>query len=366
MKIALLVPAMDLGGVEQGAFDLACGFQKLGHQVLIISGPGRFIPLLQQKGVRWYPVPMERKNPLNFCRALRKIKRILVAEKPDIIHSRSRFPAWLANFAAGSCTGHLVTSIHGFHHNRRYSRIMGRGERVIVISEGLKDYAVGFLGADPEKVRVVYNGFDFTPYLTPSLSPLKNKGEGKIFTVGAVGRLTAVQGFRYFLEAVSLLLPDFPELKIILVGNGPEGTALKNLAADLGLKTKISFLQGKSTDYLTSFDLMVIPNLSPEARPEKGPFWSRRTGAEAQVAGIPVITTMAGLAAGTFELGEANIFTAARDPLGLSRAIKHLITHPDESRKLAERAKKIALENFSLDRMVNRTLAVYQELLSDL
>ena len=151
MKIALLVPAMDLGGVEQGTFDLACGFQKVGHQVLVISGPGRFIPLLQQKGIRWYPVPMQRKNPFNFCRALRKIKRILSEEKPDIIHSRSRFPAWLANFAAGSCTGHLVTSIPGFHHNRQYSRIMGRGERVIVISEGLKDYAVEFLGADKER-----------------------------------------------------------------------------------------------------------------------------------------------------------------------------------------------------------------------
>ena len=369
MKIALLVPEMDLGGVEQGTFDLACGFQKLGHQVLVISGPGRFIPLLQQKGIRWYPVPMERKNPFNFYRALRKIKRIFSEEKPNIIHSRSRFPAWLANFAVGSCTGHLVTSIHGFHHSRQYSRIMGRGERVIVISEGLKDYAVGFLGADPEKVRVVYNGFDFTPFLTPT-SPPPSRGRNKEervreITVGAVGRLTTVQGFRYLLEAIALLGPDFPELKVVLVGDGPEETALKNLAADLGLKSKISFLKGKTADYLSSFDLMAVPNLNPEPKPESGPFWSRRTGAEAQVAGIPVVTTMSGLAAGTFKIGEANIFIAARDPLGLSRAIKYIIIHPDESRELVERAKKIALEYFSLEQMVNRTLSVYKELLTN-
>ncbi|MBU2495079.1 MAG: glycosyltransferase family 4 protein [Candidatus Omnitrophica bacterium] len=365
MKIALLVPAMDLGGVEQGTFDLACGFQKLGHQVLVISGPGRFIPLLHQKGIRWYPVPMERKNPFNFCRALRKIKRIFSEEKPDIIHSRSRFPAWLANFAVGSCAGHLITSIHGFHHSRRYSRIMGRGERVIVISEGLKEYAVGFLGADKEKVRVVYNGFDFAPFLktTTRKNPLvQNKEE---ITVGAVGRLTAVQGFRYLLKAIALLSPDFPELKVVLVGSGPEETVLKNLAADLDLKSKVSFLKGKAADYLSSFNLMAVPNLNPEPKPEGGPFWSRRTGAEAQVAGIPVVTTMAGLAVGAFEIGEANIFTAARDPLGLSRAIKYIITHPAESRELAEKAKKIALEHFSLDRMVTRTLSVYQELLTD-
>jgi len=383
MKIALLVPAMDLGGVEQGTFDLACGFQKLGHLVLIISGPGRFIPLLQQKGIQWCPVPMERKNPFNFCRALRKIKRIFAEEKPDIIHSRSRFPAWLANFAAGSCSGHLITSIHGFHHSRRYSRIMGRGERVIVISEGLKNYAIGFLRADPEKVRVVYNGFDFAPFLSPSPSPIprgernknkitgplpirgEDKGEGRKITVGAIGRLTAVQGFRHLLEAIALLSPNFPELKVILVGSGPEETVLKNLAADLDLKSKISFLKGKTADYLSSFDLMVVPNLNPESRPESGPFWSRRTGAEAQIAGIPVVTTLTSLAAGAFEIGEANIFTAASDPLGLSRAIKYIITHPDESRELAERAKKIAWEHFSLDRMITRTLAVYQELLTD-
>ena len=368
MKIALLVPAMDLGGVEQGTFDLACGFQKLGHQVLVISGPGRFIPLLQEKGIRWYPVPMERKNPFNFCRALDKVKRIFAEEKPDIIHSRSRFPAWVAKFAAGSCTGHLVTSIHGFHHSRRYSRIMGRGERVIVISEGLKDYAVRFLGADKEKIRVVYNGFDFGPFFTPSPSPpggRNNEKQGKKITVGAVGRLTAVQGFRYLLEAIAMLSPDFPELKVILVGSGPEETALKNLAAELGLKPKVSFLKGKAADYLTSFNLMVVPNLNPEPRPENGPFWSRRTGADAQVAGIPVVTTMSGLAAGTFEIGETNIFTAPCDSLGLSRAIKHAVTHPTEIRELAEKAKKIALEHFSLDRMVNRTLSVYKELLND-
>ena len=369
MKIALLIPAMDLGGVEQGTFDLACGFQKLGHQVLIISGPGRFIPLLQQKGIRWYPVPMERKNLFNFYRALHKIKRIFSEEKPDIIHSRSRFPAWLANFAAGSCTGHLVTSIHGFHHSRQYSRIMGKGERVIVISEGLKDYAVKFLGANQKKVRVVYNGFDFTPFLNPSplLFPNEEKvwREGEKITIGAVGRLTKVQGFHYFLRALALLKSEFPEIRGVLVGSGPEETALKNLAVDLGLKSKISFLKGKTADYLASFDLMVVPNLNPEPKPENGPFWSRRTGAEAQVAGIPVVTTMAGLAANTFEIGETNIFTADSDPLGLSQAIKYIITHSNESRELAEKAKKIAREHFSLERMVNRTLSVYQELLTD-
>ena len=368
MKIALLVPAMDIGGVEQGTFDLACGFQKLGHQVLVISGPGRFIPRLQEKGIRWYPVPMERKNPFNFYRVLVKVKRVFAEEKPDIIHSRSRFPAWVAKFAVGSCAGHLITSIHGFHHNRWYSRIMARGERVIVISEGLKDYAIRFLGADKEKIRVVYNGFDFKPFLTPTLpSPSRGRNKDEMvreFTVGAVGRLTAVQGFRYLLKAIVMLSPDFPELKVILIGSGPEETALKNLAAELGLKQKISFLKGQAADYLSSFNLMVVPNLTPEPRPENGPFWSRRTGAEAQVAGVPVVTTMSGLAAGTFEIGETNIFTAPCDPLGLSRAIKYAVTHPTEIRELAEKAKKTALEHFSLDRMVNRTLSVYQELLS--
>ena len=224
---------------------------------------------------------------------------------------------------------------------------------------------------------------DFALFLPPSPSPLphgergkdkitiplpirgEDKGEGEIFTIGAVGRLTIVQGFRYLLEAIALLGPDFPELKVVLVGSGPEETALKNLAADLGLKSKISFLKGKTADYLSSFDLMAVPNLNPEPKPESGPFWSRRTGAEAQVAGIPVVTTMSGLAAGTFKIGEANIFIAARDPLGLSRAIKYIIIHPDESRELVERAKKIALEYFSLEQMVNRTLSVYKELLTN-
>ena len=91
---------MDLGGVEQGTFDLACGFKELGHDVLVISGPGQYIPHLKENGIKWYPVPMARKTLPNFCRALRRIRRIIAEEKPDILHCRSRFPAWVTYFAS--------------------------------------------------------------------------------------------------------------------------------------------------------------------------------------------------------------------------------------------------------------------------
>lgn len=381
MKIALLVPEMDLGGVEQGTFDLACGFKKIGHKVLVISGQGQYIPRLQENGVKWYPVPMARKTLPCFCRALRRIRKIISEEKPDILHCRSRFPAWVTYFASKPFPGSfLVTSIHGFHHNRWYSRIMAKGKRVIVVSEGLKDYAIKFLGAEKEKIRVVYNGFDFTPFLTPSPPPAPsadrpasledrepapatgNQSEKDEITVGAVGRLSKAKGYRYLIEALYFLQESFPNLKAVIVGEGPEEKQLKTLTQKLLLEKKVSFVTGKSVDYLPSFDVLTAPHLSPEPKPINGPHWPGRTAAEAQVAGIPVVTTLQGIAPGTFESGTAEIFAPAKDPQGLAEGIKYLLTHPEEKQALVERAKKSALENFSMERMITKTLEVYQEI----
>ena len=360
MKIALLVPEMDSGGVEQGTFDLACGFKELGHDVLVISGPGQYIPRLKENGIKWYPVPMAKKTLPNFCRALRRIRRIIAEEKPDILHCRSRFPAWVTYFASKTFPGSsFVTSVHGFHRNRWYSRIMGRGKRVIVISEGLKDYAIRFLGTPAEKVRVVYNGFGFTPFLRIALT---NKKKEDNLIVGAVGRLSKVKGYRYLIEALSLLQKSFPNLKAVIVGEGPEEKKLKVLTKRLDLEKKVSFVTGKAVDYLPSFDVLVALHIFPEPRPVNGPCWPNRTAAEAQVAGIPVVTTLQGLDPGTFESGTGEVFVPAKDPRGLAEGIRYLLTHPEETRFLIEQAKKLALENFSLEKMITKTLEVYQEI----
>ncbi len=364
MKIALLVPAMDTGGVEQGTYDLAAGFVRRGHQALVISGPGRFLPRLEAAGVRHYLVPMERKNTVEFTAALRRVSKILRSERPDIIHARSRLPAWIAYLAGGRRppAGHFVTSIHGFHHTRWYSRIMGRGERVIVVSQGLKKYTAEFLGADPQLIRVVYNGFDPEPFLKINPVPAGEKTEKNSFVIGAVGRLTEVKGYRYIIEAVALLKKPCPGLSATIIGEGPEGGRLRELARRLGVADRVKFAAGQPAEHLASFQALAAPHLEPEGRPVDGPYWPGRAAAEAQVAGRPVLTTLRELAPGQFEVGDACLFAAAGEATGLARGIEYLYRHLEEAAALAERGRRTALEHFSLEAMVEKTLAVYREL----
>ncbi len=354
---------MDLGGVEQGTFDLAVGFTQRKHKVLVISGGGRFIPPLLKKGVRWFPVPMEKKNPVTLYHSLRKVKRILGEEKPDIIHARSRFPAWIAYLALKKTKGHFVTSIHGFYTKYWYSSIMGKGERVIVISEGLKEHALSFLKVDPQRIRIVYNGFNPSPFVNLKPSSYGVSDNKRDIVIGAVGRLTRVKGYPVLIESLSLLVKEFPSIRLVIVGTGPQEKKLAKMVKKKGLEKIVVFTRGNSSQFLGLFDILVAPHLKPEKYSDSSIFWPGRVGAEAQVAGIPVITTLEGVSPGTFKPGETCFFVPVADPLGLLQAIRFLLTHPEETKRMVEKAKKTALENFSLDRMVERTLSVYEELL---
>lgn len=357
MKIILMVPEMDVGGVEQGAFDLACGFRKAGLEPIVVSGPGNYIPLLKEKKIKWYNLPTSKKNPWNFIYSFLKLKEILQKEKPDILHCRSRFPAWIGYYASKSFPEvHFVTSIHGFYKKRYYSRILARGERVIVISKALEKYAIKFLKASKDTLRIVHNGVQTELFI--SLTKKQHKG----FVVGGIGRSTKVKGFHYLIEAVKKLHSGIPELKVCLVGQGPYRKFLEDLTVRLNLNN-VSFIQGRAWEHLPYFDILVAPHEETESIKEIEDVWPGRVAIEAQLAGIPVITTLNGVKKGEFLETPTTIFVPPRDAATLAKAILHIFENYDRTIKMTQKARQYALQNFTVDTMVDKTLKVYEELL---
>lgn len=218
LTVVQLLPALDAGGVERSTLEIAEALLREGHRAIVVSNGGRLLPQLEALGAEHVALDIGRKSLLTFRHvpALRKLFRDTGA---DIVHARSRLPAWLAWFALRGIRGktglaskpHFVTTAHGLNSPSRYSAIMARGERVICVSNTVRDHLLRqYPGTDRRKLTVLPRGID--PQAFPR-APLPDRD--------ARARIAAVHP-RLGGEGPLLLLPG-------------RGTRLKGHADAIGL-----------------------------------------------------------------------------------------------------------------------------------
>jgi len=353
MKIVQIVPEMEVGGVEQGTYDLARGLLEKGHQSIIISHGGRLISGLKALGVKHYLLPVHRKSPLIMARMVKKVRKILQEENIEILHARSRVPAWLGYYACRNLKRvHFITSFHGFYSPHPLSRIMAKGERVIGVSNSVAQYARDKFKVAEEKLRVVYNGVAIKKY------PKLKKGN---YRIGILGRITPLKGQIYFIKAFTKVKEKFPQAQGFIIGPVSKDKIryqkqLENLIEDLHLKN-IGFISPEQKDEIfPTLDILVSASIVPES--------FGRTMVEAQLAGILAIATDIGGSREIIENGKTGFLVPPKNPDALAEAIIRSFTHQEECQKMIEVAKKIAQEKFSIEQMVNATINIYQELVT--
>lgn len=143
LKVLQLLPALDGGGVERGTLEIARALVAAGHESVVLSKGGRLVEQLRREGSRHLALDLGRKSPATFLE-FRALRRLFEAERFDIVHARSRLPAWVAWLAwrgmPASARPHFVTTVHGMHSVSRYSAIMCAGERVIAVSDTVRDH----------------------------------------------------------------------------------------------------------------------------------------------------------------------------------------------------------------------------------
>ena len=158
-----LVPALDAGGVERATLEIADALVAAGHRSLVVSAGGRLQALLEAGGSTHVTLAIGRKSPWTL-RHVRPLRRLIARERPDIVHARSRLPAWLALFALRGLRGprpRFVTTVHGLNSPGRYSAVMTAGERVICVSTTVRDYLLQhYPRLDPARLRVIPRGID--------------------------------------------------------------------------------------------------------------------------------------------------------------------------------------------------------------
>ncbi|MFZ9936124.1 MAG: glycosyltransferase family 4 protein [Luteolibacter sp.] len=367
MKVLQILPAMNAGGVERGTLEIAGHLVKHGHEALVVSHGGQMVADLEKTGARHIALPVHRKNPLSLLQ-VRPLRRLLENERPDILHIRSRVPGWLAWLAwrgmDPATRPRLVSTVHGFYSVNRYSAIMTKGERVIAVSNSIRDYILeNYPATRPGNIRVIPRGIEPGQYprgYQPSGEWLERwQAENPALADKRLlllpGRITRLKGHEDFFRLLAALKQDGLPVQGLVAGDThPKKRAylgeLQGLAAELGLGADITFLghRGDLREIMAVSDLVCALSQQPES--------FGRTVLEALAIGKPV----AGYACGGvgellddwFQPGKVPPGDATR-LLAATRSILH-----------AQQEPAAVGEPYTLASMCRGTLAVYDELLA--
>ena len=161
IKVVQFVPNLESGGVERGTLEIAQALVDAGHESHVVSNGGRMVDELTRQGSTHHPWALHRKTPATLLKVA-ALRRWLENLQPDIIHVRSRMPAWVVWLAwrkmNPATRPRLVTTLHGLHSVSWYSKIMGKGERVIAVSKTAKRYLLEHCGVSQQNIRLIYRG----------------------------------------------------------------------------------------------------------------------------------------------------------------------------------------------------------------
>jgi glycosyltransferase involved in cell wall biosynthesis len=228
-----VLPALQGGGVERGTLEVASALVRAGHRSLVISAGGALVARLEAEGSRHIAWPLGRKSPLTL-RWSARLRRLLEAERVDVLHARSRMPAWVAWRAWQAMPAArrpaFVTTVHGLYTKRAYSAVMTRGERVIAVSNRVRqDLLRRYPALDPARIVLIPRGIDRTLYF-PGYRPAPQWLEAwyrrfpatrGCFLVTLPGRLTRRKGVLDFVDLIARLRAAGVPAHGLLVGRPP-------------------------------------------------------------------------------------------------------------------------------------------------
>lgn len=168
ITVVQLLPALESGGVERSTLEIAAALVRAGHRAIVVSAGGRLLPQLLASGAEHVPMDIGRKSPATL-RHVRGLRRLLAGNEADIVHARSRLPAWIGWLALGGMPSHarprFVTTVHGLNSPSRYSAVMTRGERVICVSRSVREHLLEhYPRTDPRRLRVIPRGIDVAAF----------------------------------------------------------------------------------------------------------------------------------------------------------------------------------------------------------
>jgi len=365
LTVVQILPALESGGVERGTLEVGKYLVEQGHRSIVISAGGRLVEQLQGEGSEHFTWEVGRKSPYTLLRYVGRLRRFLRDENVDILHVRSRMPAWVGYLAWRGMDPkrrpRFVTTVHGLYSVNNYSAVMVKGERVIAVSSTVLNYIRNnYPKVAPGSIVVINRGVDpaeFSPDFRPSTAWLADwRREYPDLQSGRIlllpGRITRLKGHEDFLRLIADLRSCGLPVRGLIVGGAAPGKQayldeLRHLTHNLGLDAAITFTgqRGDLREIMAVSDIVLSLSSKPES--------FGRTVLEAYSLGIPVIGYAHGGVGEQLEALLPEGCIAPGDLLALADRIKQWLDTPPRMTKQ---------HAFTLNNMLQGTLALYAQL----
>jgi glycosyltransferase involved in cell wall biosynthesis len=365
LTVVQVLPALESGGVERGTLEVGRFLVENGHRSVVISAGGRMVEQLKRAGSEHVTWDIGRKS-LWTLGLIPRLRRFLRDNQVDILHARSRMPAWVCHLAwkglAPQTRPRFVTTVHGMYSVNAYSAVMTKGERVIAVSNTVRNYLLlNYPAIDASRITVIPRGIDPTVYphgFRPTVEWLSAWHEQypqlagkKVITLP--GRITRLKGHGDFIHLIGRLKAEGDPVHGLIVGGAeakkqPYLAELRDKVASTGLSGDISFTgqRGDMREIMAVSDLVLSLSTKPES--------FGRTVLEALSMGVPVVGYAHGGVGEQLNL----LFPQGCVPLGDLDTLVRQCRAVKTSTRIETQASPPSLQD-----MLTTTLAVYEDLM---
>lgn len=352
MKIVQLLPELNEGGVERGVVELSRELVKKGFESIVISNGGKLVEQIEKDSALHVKFDICSKNPLSVPFRVYKLRKILKELQPDILHVRSRVPAWLVYFANKSLKIKVISTVHGFNSVSFYSAIMTKADKVICVSNSIKEYIQKHYQTPECKITVIPRGIDLEKFNPKNIdkSFIKNFKDkfhlNDKFIATTVGRITQLKDLETFIKAVALVQKEKPDTVGLIVGGVRKDKQsyfedLQNLTKSLKANVIFTGSQSNVAEIYALSDVVVSSSKKPES--------FGRSVAEAIALNTPVIATNHGGVKDIIKENNNGFFVQTHNFSDLANKILM-------AKKLQFDGFKYIQKRFSLHQMVEKTI----------
>jgi glycosyltransferase involved in cell wall biosynthesis len=367
-----ILPELIAGGVERGTLELSRFLVQEGHRSLVISQGGPLVERLQQEGGKHLCMPYIGEKSPRCLMHLWPLRSLFRQREFQIVHLRSRLPAWVAYLAWKSLPHgrrpRLVTTFHGFYSINAYSAIMAKGERVIAISKAVADHIQQHYRTPRKKIRLIHRGIDSDCFHPTKVSPERIEQQrhkwgldDRFPVIMLPGRVTRWKGHAVFIRALARIR-DIP-WRAVCVGSfdsqGRYFQELNGLIGALAMGDLVRFT-GHEDDMPAAYAAADLVISAATDEPEA----FGRVSIEAQAMGRPIIASAHGGSLETVLNGRTGWLFEPGDVAGLSRAMREALSRTDLGRQYGQNGLQRVHRNFTTRQMCQCTVNLYRELLA--
>lgn len=369
-----LIPSMQSGGAEQSCIDVAAAITAAGGQSVVATAGGRWVPELVRAGAKVVILPLKSKNPITMWLNAGRIEKIIREYGVDIVHARSRAPAWSGYWACQRTKTAFMTTFHAAYHfdsrfKHKYNSIMARGSRVIAISQYISQHILDHYDVSPSKIRIIYRGTPMEKFHPNMVHPerlIKLAREWQIpddkQLILMPSRLTRIKGHHVLIEALAKMKRK--DVFCVICGATPERDHYQEELMQLIVRhnlTKQVRIVGICNDMPAAMrlaQLVVAPSLVPEG--------FGRIPVEAQAMGTPCVASAIGGHNEIIVNNETGWLVPPDDAMAMAAAMNRALDMTDRERaSLATKAMNFVSQHFTREQMTSQTIAVYNEILGE-